>query len=130
MMLPVTLCLTAAAALINLWLVMRIGRLRHSEKIAVGDGGNPKLISGMRAQANFVENVPLVLLLIAGIELAGKGGTWLAIVGALFMLSRIAHPLGMDRPAPNALRAGGTTATMLIQLGLAIAAVLIVLGAI
>lgn len=128
MVLPVTLCLVAAAALINLWLVMRIGRLRASEKIAVGDGGNQRLICGMRAQANFVENVPLVLLLIAAIELAGRGGTWLAVVGALFMLSRIAHPLGMDRPAPNALRAGGTTVTMLVQLGLAIVAVLIALG--
>jgi uncharacterized protein len=125
MILQTTLCLAAAAALINLWLVMRISKLRHAAKISVGDGGNDQLVCRMRAQANFIENVPVTLILIALIELAGKGGAWLALVGALFMVSRIAHPLGMDRPAPNALRAGGTTVTMLVQLGLAVVAVLV-----
>jgi uncharacterized protein len=125
MILQTTLCLAAAAALINLWLVMRISKLRHAAKISVGDGGNDQLVCRMRAQANFIENVPVTLILIALIELAGKGGAWLALVGALIMVSRIAHPLGMDRPAPNALRAGGTTVTMLVQLGLAVVAVLV-----
>lgn len=127
MILPTTLCLTAAAVLINLWLGGRISKVRHEAKISIGDGGHEQLVCRMRAQANFIENTPLALILIAVIELAGKGGTWLAVVGGLFVLSRVAHPLGMDRPSPNALRAGGTALAMLIQLGLAIVAVLIAL---
>jgi uncharacterized membrane protein YecN with MAPEG domain len=124
------LCLAAAAAIINLWLSIRIGKLRMSEKIIHGDGGSAALAWRMRAQANFIENAPLVLILIGAVELSGRGGSWLAIVGAVFMLARIAHPIGMDKPEPNALRGLGAGVTMLVQLGLAIVAVLIALGAI
>jgi uncharacterized membrane protein YecN with MAPEG domain len=82
----------------------------------------------MRAQANFIENTPLVLILVAAVELSGQGGQWLAIVGAVFMLARIAHPIGLDRSEPNLLRGLGAGVTMLIQLGLAVIAVLIALG--
>lgn len=82
----------------------------------------------MRAQLNFVENTPWVLILIAGIELAARGGAWLAPVGAVFMLGRVAHGLGMDGGRFGVGRSIGTATTMLTQLGLAIAAVLIVLG--
>jgi uncharacterized membrane protein YecN with MAPEG domain len=82
----------------------------------------------MRAQANFVENTPFVLILIAAIELTGKGGTWLAIVGSIYMLARISHGLGMDRTTTNPLRATGFVVTVLTLLGLAAVAVLIALG--
>ena len=82
----------------------------------------------MRAQLNFVENTPWVLLLIAGLELASKGGQWLAIVGAVYMLGRVAHGLGMDGTSLAKGRMVGTLITMLTQLGLAVVAVLVVLG--
>jgi uncharacterized membrane protein YecN with MAPEG domain len=40
-------------------------------------------------------------------------------VAILFVLGRIAHVFGMDRPAPNALRIGGMLATYLPLLTLA-----------
>jgi len=126
--LQTTLSLAAAAAIINLWLTIRIGRLRAKTQILHGDGGNEALIRRMRAQSNFVENVPLVLILIGAIEVTGKGGQWLAIVGAVFMLARVLHPIGMDNPKVNALRGAGAGLTMLTQLGLAIVAVLAALG--
>lgn len=128
MLLITTLCLVAAAAIINLWLSMRIGRIRASQKIFHGDGGNALLARRMRAHANFVENVPLTLILFAAVELAGKGGQWLGIVGGIFILSRVAHMMGLDDEQPNLLRAGGSLVTMLTQLGLAVIAVLVALG--
>jgi uncharacterized protein len=99
------------------------------EKIFVGTGGSEALERRMRAQLNFVENTPWVLALAAAIELAGKGGQWLAIVGALYMLGRIAHGFGMDGAGLTAKgRMIGTLITMLTQVGLAIVAVLILLG--
>ena len=128
MILQTTLTLTAAAAIINIWLGMRIGRIRHAEKISHGDGGNPALIRRMRAQSNFIENTPLVLILIAALELSGKGGQWLAIVGAIFMLGRVGHGIGMDSETSHPGRMIGTLTAMLTLIGLAVMAVLIALG--
>ena len=128
MILPTTLSMAAAAALINVWLMLRCGQVRMKEKINIGTGGSDMMERRMRAQLNFVENTPWVLALIAGIELAGKGGQWLAIIGGVYMLARVAHGFGMDGGGLEKGRGIGVMVTMLTQLGLAISAVLIVLG--
>jgi uncharacterized membrane protein YecN with MAPEG domain len=128
MLLPTTLSLAAAAAIINLWLAIRCGQVRGKAGISIGTGGNELLERRMRAQLNFAENTPWVLLLIAGIELADKGGQWLAIVGGVYMLGRVAHGIGMDGASFAKGRMVGTLTTMLSQLGLAVVAVLVVLG--
>jgi len=125
MILPVTLTACAAAALIGLWLTIRAGTLRRRLGIAHGDGGNDALLRRMRAQLNFAENTPFALLLIAVIEISGKGGEWLTYAAGLFMLGRVAHALGMDSAEPSAPRTAGAAITMLTLLGLAIYAVLI-----
>lgn len=130
MILQTTLCLAAAAALINFWLMMRVGRTRHATKILHGDGGNEMLTRRMRAQANFIENTPIVLILVGLIEMTGKAGTWLAIAGSIYMLARVVHAFGMDRGEVNALRGIGIGVTILTLLGLAVIAVLIALGVI
>jgi uncharacterized membrane protein YecN with MAPEG domain len=125
MLLPVTLTAAASAAFIAIWLGIRVGQVRGSEKVSIGDGGNEKVIRRMRAHANFVENTPFVLVLIAAIELAGRGGAWLPYVAGIYMLGRIAHGLGMDDRAFGKGRMIGTLITMLTLLGLAIVATLI-----
>jgi len=126
--LPVTLCAAAAAAVINIWLSIRIGQMRTRHKVSIGDDAGGPLTARMRAQLNFVENTAFVLILIAGIELAGAGGQWLAWVSGLYMLGRVAHGLGMDGGAFGKGRMVGTLITMLTQLGLAIVAVMAATG--
>lgn len=128
MILQTTLSLAAAAAVLAFWLALRAGKTRFSAKVWHGDGDNPLLLRRMRAQANYVENTPFVLILIALIEISGKGGQWLAIVGAVYLLARIAHAFGMDRPEKSPLRAVGFLVTVATLLGLAVMAVLIALG--
>ena len=127
-MLPATLSAAASLALVNIWLSMRIGRVRTSEKISIGDGGNDLLARRMRAQLNFAENTPLVLVLIAAIEIAGRGGMWLKAVGAIYALGRVAHGIGMDGASLEKGRMIGTIVTMLTLVGLAVVAVLVVAG--
>ena len=127
MLLPTTLAMAAAAALINIWLAMRCGRVRGKESISIGTGGSDLMERRMRAQLNFVENTPWVLALVALLELSGKGGQWLAIVAAVYMLGRIAHALGMDPDGFAKGRMIGTLTTMLTQLGLAVVAALVLL---
>lgn len=126
--LPVTLAAAAAAAILNIWLSIRIGALRTALGISVGDGGSEPLQRRMRAQLNYVENTAFVLVLIAAIELAGRGSWWLAYVAAAYFIGRVAHGFGMDGGKAKVGRMIGTLLTMLVQIGLAVIAVLIVMG--
>lgn len=118
MILPITLTIAGAAALVNIWLMIRVGQVRTSEKVSVGDGGNDKVIRRMRAHANFGESLPIVLILIAVIELASGSPTWLWVIGGVYMLGRIAHGVGMDGGALGKGRMVGTILTLLVMLGL------------
>jgi len=117
LILPVTLCTAGAAAVINFWLGLRISRLRLTEKIFVGDGGDDRLVRRMRAQLNFAEYVPLILVLLALVELAAGTSIWLWGVGFALVLGRILHAFGMDGWGLG--RRIGIALTMLTMLGLA-----------
>ena len=122
--LPITLTAAGGAALINLWLAIRCGRVRTSQKINMGDGGNEAMIAAMRAQANHVEFTPFVLILLALIELAWGSPMWLWIVSGAYLLGRVLHGLGMSGTF-KAGRGIGILVTMLVSLGLAVAAIAI-----
>ena len=123
-MMPAITCIFAAvAALVNLWLSIRCGQVRSSAKISHGDGGNPLLARRMRAQLNFAENTPIVLILFLGLELCGLiPDLWLAIIAAVFIFSRVAHAIGMDAESGSKARMVGVMLTMLITLVLAVMA--------
>ena len=127
LLLKTTLCLTIAAALVNFWLGMRCGQVRSAEKISVGEGGNELLMRRMRAQANFVEQAPITLLLFGLVEAAGRGTWWLAPLGAAFIVGRICHGFGMDGNF-KAGRPIGMATGMLAQLVLMIVGLMAVLG--
>ena len=127
LILPITLCAAAAAAATNIWLSIRCGMVRAAKKISIGDGGDMDLIARMRAQANFVENTPIVLVLIAAVELARTGNPYLMGAAAVYLLGRVGHGIGMDGGPLGFLRGVGTLTTMLTQLGLGVWAVSIAL---
>lgn len=121
MLLPIALTTAGAAALINFWLGLRVSQVRRAEKIWVGDGGNVRLAARMRAQLNFAEYTPIVLILIALIEFGAGTSLWLWIVAAVFVAGRLLHPIGMDGWIPG--RMIGALTTLLSLLGLAIYAI-------
>lgn len=126
--LPITLSAAAAAAVLNFWLSTRIGLVRRAHLVAHGDGGHVQLSRRMRAQTNFVEYTPFILILCAAIELAGRGGLPLSLAMALYMLARVAHAIGMDGDGVPKTRQVGISVTFLTLLGLAIYAALIAGG--
>lgn len=119
MSIAITLTIAAAAALINLWLMVRVGRVRMAEKVSVGDGGNENVIRRMRAHSNFIESAPIVLILIAAIEISSGTSMILWLVSILYILGRVAHGFGMDGGTLGKGRMIGTLITMLTLLGLA-----------
>ncbi len=118
MILPITLTIAGAAAILHVWLSLRVSLLRRPLKIVIGDGGNPLLAARMRAHSNFAENTPLFLILLGILEVGTGGNLWLWGAAILFILARIAHAFGMDRPGANPLRVGGILISWVILLAL------------
>lgn len=86
---PVTTLYAALLACVGLVLQQLAGRERLRANVSLGDGGNPRLLVAMRRQANFVEQVPLALLLLALIELNGASQAWLHGLGLRTEVSRV-----------------------------------------
>lgn len=114
--LPITLVTAGGAGIIALWLGLRAGKARGTAKVSIGDGGNAGLITRMRAQANYIEYAPFIVMLIGIIELTCGTSTWLWVAAILFLIARVLHPLGMDGMKGG--RAIGTVITFLLLLGL------------
>jgi uncharacterized membrane protein YecN with MAPEG domain len=126
MILPVTMTFAGVAAILNFWLAFRVGQVRGSQKVSIGDGGNEAVIRRMRAHANYVEFTPFVLILLGVIEFSHSGSpapTWLWAVAGIYFIGRVAHGVGMDGGALGKGRSIGTITTMLTLLGLGIYAI-------
>ena len=67
--------------------IRRRGRLR----ISLGDGGDAAFARQVRAHANFAEYVPLVLVLMLALELAGAAPWELHAIGILLLAGRLMH---------------------------------------
>lgn len=103
--------------LMSIALAFMAGRLRGSAKISIGDGGNTELLLAMRRHANFVEYVPLALLLIALIEMRGAPALAIHLLGGGLLVARASHAIGLDAESmQGAARAIGAVGTMLVTL--------------
>src|SRR3546814_11828308 len=71
----------------------------------------------MRAQANFVENAPFIVILIGLIEFAQGSSIWLWVVSAIFLIVRVAHALGMEGLRHGRLAGAVVTMLLLVVLG-------------
>jgi len=118
----VTGAITALTSLLFLALSARVASLRHSEKIGIGDGGNRILARAVRAHGNLAEHAPFVLLLMLCYEISG-GSRWILIgSGAVFLVGRVLHALGLMRTAGSSVgRFWGVVVTWLVLLVLSLA---------
>jgi uncharacterized membrane protein YecN with MAPEG domain len=123
MLVPVTALYTALLAVVALALQQHVGRERLRAGVSLGEGGDPGLLVAMRRQANFVEQVPLALLLLALIELNGASPSTLHALGATLLASRIVHPIGLraeqGRVPARLVGAVGTLIVVILEIGIA-----------
>lgn len=94
-MLTTTATWALPLAAIYLVLFMRTTAMRSNLNQSIGDGGNLLLLQRIRQHGNFVEWVPMVLILMILAESIGAPAIWLHVTGGLLLLGRIAHPFGL-----------------------------------
>ena len=112
----------AALTLILIALTQLVVVARQKAHVGLGDGGSPLVLQAMRRQANFVENIPLTLLLMALAEAGGAGVMLLNLCGSALVLARLIHPFGIRAAAPaHPARIVGSVATTGVQLVLVVA---------
>lgn len=100
--------------------------LRVKGGVLYGDGGNADYTPVLRGQQNFVEYVPLTVILIAFAEAGGSSALWVHGMGAALLVARVLHPLGLtSRAGINPLRFIGTNLTWGVLL---VASVLVLLN--
>ena len=97
MALPITLLFAALFALFSLVLSFRAGFYRGASGVSIlyGDPVDKELAVRVRRHQNFLEYVPMMLILMAVIEANGGAAGFLFAAGALLMVARIAHAIGL-----------------------------------
>lgn len=102
-------------ALLYFVLSYRIITMRGPGGPSLGDGGNPVLLRRIRAHGNFAEYVPMILLLIALLEL-GHAAPWLLhTLGITLVIARLLHGYALSFTASFTFgRFWGTALTFLL----------------
>jgi uncharacterized protein len=98
MTLPVTAFVAAICGIMLLITGIDTVRQRIRAKAPFGDHGDQKLISASRSHGNLAEHAPVVILLLAFLEMSRANHLALMAIGALFLAGRVAHIIGLYAP--------------------------------
>ncbi len=107
----------ALAAVILIVLSIRVIGARRSRRVALGDGADEDLARRIRAQANFTEYTPLVLVLILLLELGGAAAWQLHLLGSALILGRIVHAWSLTAHSGNGRLIGVTLTFFVLAAG-------------
>ena len=122
-MVTITALYAGIAALMLVWLSLRVSLRRIALKSSYGDAGDRQLGTAIRLQGNFTEYVPMALILMALAELQGAPGWVIHGFGVALIGARIVYFIGYGTTPPKPLlRQIGMTVTYLLLLveGLAV----------
>ena len=112
---PVFFVCAGLLGLLAVSLTASVGQLRTKKKIFLGDGGDPDMLAAIRAHGNFMEFVPLCLLLIYVVS--DFYGFWtVAILSLTLLVSRVLHAGGILGFIPLGRMLGATGTTILLAI--------------
>jgi uncharacterized protein len=115
----------ALLALVYAALAVNVVRLRRQNLAPFGDASNPALRSAIRSHGHFAEYVPVIVLMVAMLEMSGMAAWRVHLLMAALLVSRLLHPFGMyAKPGTLAFRfgrGGGVTLTLIVLIASALA---------
>lgn len=97
----ITALYAAPLALMLVWLSVNVVKARKAAHVALGDGGHPGLLRAIRAHGNFVEYVPMALVLIGLAEAGHAPAILLHVLGCALLAGRIIHAFGIRQSKEN-----------------------------
>jgi uncharacterized membrane protein YecN with MAPEG domain len=116
----ITMLYAGLCTILVVALGLRVVLFRFRHRIGIGDGGDPALQRRVRVHANAIENLPLALLLLGGMELNGYPPGLIHGFGATLFFSRVAHAWGLGHSSGTSKgRFLGTLFTWLLMLAMA-----------
>jgi len=96
-------------------LYVRVSQRRLATQIGIGSGGDALLEQRIRAHGNFIESVPIALVLLYLLEQSGLEPIYIHAFGIALVLARLAHAQGISATAGrSAGRFYGSIGTLLI----------------
>jgi len=108
------------AGILALWLVvlsLRVIQRRGAAKAWLNDGGDTSLQRAIRAQANFVEYVPLALILMLILEMSRFSIYLIHALGIALVIARLLHGYAMGFTGGFRFgRSAGATITFVVLL--------------
>ena len=116
-MLPISSIYLGLGALLLVALSIHVISARRAHRVSLGAQGAPELEQRVRAHGNCAEYLPMMLLIVAAIELSSAPAWVTHLFGAATIASRAAHALGLlASPGASALRALGMVGTFTVLL--------------
>ena len=110
---PISALYAGLLALLLVLLALRVVRLRWKFRVGLGDGGERAMTRAIRVHGNATEHVPIALLLLLVAELNRAGPTLLHVCGAVLVVARLLHAVGLGKSAGASWqRAAGTVGTL------------------
>lgn len=108
------------AGLLGLWFLVLSFRViggRRKSAVSLGDGGDAAMLRLIRGHGNFVEYVPLILVMMGMLEVGGTSPLVLNALGITLLLARLLHgyALSFTEKWPRG-RMYGTILTFLVLL--------------
>ena len=120
----ITMLYAGLCTILVVVLGLRVVLFRFRHRIGLGDGGDANLQRRVRVHANAIENLPLALLLLGGLELNGYSAPLIHGFGATLFVSRLLHAWGLSHSSGTSKgRFLGTLFTWLLMLSMAVFAI-------
>jgi uncharacterized membrane protein YecN with MAPEG domain len=129
-----TIALTTAlyAAILGLLgaaLTVNVIRNRVRSRVNTGDGGDARLAQAIRAHANFGEQAPIALIVIAFAEALGQRVVIVHVLGVALVVARLASAYALNGSlGPSPLRQMGAGLNLLVLIAASVAILLAMAG--
>ena len=117
--LPVTALYAALLGFVLLALTVLVIQHRRRVGMGIGDGGDRGLQRAIRAHGNAAETIPVLLILLALVELSAYPAALVHGLGMTILLSRLLHAFGMSRRSGASFgRITGMALSLLLMLAM------------